>query len=83
MNLQLTNRRRHQSGLAVFVVVVLLSLISLYVAMNARTLSFFKRELGLVEEKQLRRIQAPRTEAPAKAAAQTEIERPAAAPAQP
>ncbi len=51
-------RRQRQQGLAVMVVIALLAITSLYVAANARTLHYLKRNVALVEQKQVRHWQA-------------------------
>lgn len=51
-------RRRRRQGMAVIVVIALLAIISIYVAANVRTLHYLKRNVSLVEQKQLRRLQA-------------------------
>lgn len=52
------HRRSQRQGMAVIVVIALLAIISIYVAANVRTLHYLKRNVSLVEQKQLRRLQA-------------------------
>jgi uncharacterized membrane protein len=47
---------RHESGMAVIVVMLLLSIILIYVAGNLRMLHHLNRDLQLVEQKQIRRL---------------------------
>jgi hypothetical protein len=48
--------RPRQQGMAVIVVIALLSIIFLYVMANARTLHYLKRDLRLVEQQQTNRL---------------------------
>jgi Tfp pilus assembly protein PilX len=50
-------QRRRQSGSAVVVVLALLVIVLIYVIGNARTLYCLSRELRLVEQKQVHRLQ--------------------------
>jgi hypothetical protein len=60
-------RPTHQSGTAVIVVLVIIAILMIYVAANIRTLNNVGRELKLIEQKQVRRLQGPprNLEAPA------------------
>ena len=49
------NHHQHERGMAVIVVIALLSIIFLYVMFNARTLHYLKRDLRLVEQQQTNR----------------------------
>ncbi len=71
--------RRRQEGLATIVVVVLISIVLIYVMGNARTLDYLRREVRLIESKQVSRWNAagPATNNPAVSPT------PAAAAAQP
>ncbi len=57
--------RRRQSGSAVIVVMALLAIMLIYVAGNLRTIAHLGREVRLVEQQQIRRLQkeAARTSA--------------------
>lgn len=58
--LQINRSQRRQGGVAVIVMLVLLSLIVAYVAANIRTLNFLQKELKLTEQRQIRRLNAMR-----------------------
>lgn len=49
--------RRRESGMAVIVVLALVSILLLYVACNIRTLSNLGQELKLLERRQIRRLE--------------------------
>ncbi len=51
-------RHQRQRGMAVVIVITLLSIIFLYVMFNARTLYYLKRDLRLVEQRQTNRWQS-------------------------
>lgn len=59
MKLPLHHQRRPRShdGSSVIVMIVLLGIIFMYVAANLKTLGYLKRELNLVERRQIQRIQ--------------------------
>jgi hypothetical protein len=46
-------RQPHQNGFVVIALITILGLMSLYVTTNLRTLSVLKRELQLIEQKQM------------------------------
>jgi hypothetical protein len=48
-----TTRQPHQNGFVVIALITILGLMSLYVTTNLRTLSVLKRELQLIEQKQM------------------------------
>jgi hypothetical protein len=50
---------RFERGMAIIVVLVLLSIILLYLAASARTLALLGRDLKLVEQQQLHRLVSP------------------------
>jgi type II secretory pathway component PulK len=52
--------RRHQRGVAVIVMLVLLAIILTYIAANIRTLNHLKSELKLTEQRQVQRLNALR-----------------------
>jgi len=52
------HQRRQESGMAVIVVMILLSIILIYVAGNLRMLRHLSRDVRLVEHKQIRRLEA-------------------------
>ena len=54
--LQIASRRDH--GSAVVVMIVLLGLMLIFVFANVKTLHFMKRELKLIETRQLQRLNA-------------------------
>jgi hypothetical protein len=56
--------RRDTDGMAVIVVMILISILTIYLAFNLRTLGHLTRELRLVERQQIRRLQTM-TNAPA------------------
>jgi hypothetical protein len=51
--------RQTRSGMATIIVIALLAIILMYVAANARTLGYLKRDLHLVEQKHQRRLALP------------------------
>ncbi len=73
---------RRQQGMAVIVVMALLSIILIYLADNIRTLYSLGQELKLVERQQTRRLQAigPLTTAPATTNAATSVAQPRSNP---
>ena len=73
---------RRQQGMAVIVVMALLSIILIYLAGNIRTLYSLGQELKLVERQQTRRLQAigPLTTAPATTNAATSFAQPRSYP---
>ena len=52
-------RKHRPQGLAVIVVLALLAIILLYVTANIRTLNHLKRDLKIIEQKQVQRLQPP------------------------
>jgi hypothetical protein len=56
-------QRRHQKGMAVIVVLVLVSILLIYLAFNLGTLARLRRELQLLERQQTRRLQVGATSA--------------------
>ena len=48
-----------QQGMAVIVLMVLISIIFLYITVNARTLQHLSRELKIIERRQLQRLSPP------------------------
>ncbi len=50
--------RHRQGGMAVIVMLALLSLVLLYIGTNLRTLNSLKWELKLIEQRQVRRLNA-------------------------
>ena len=52
-----TRSRRRQEGMAVIVVLALISMVLLYVCGNLRTLHFLSRELKMLEQHQVRRLE--------------------------
>ena len=49
---------RHQSGMAVILVMALLAIILVYVAGNLGTIHHLSRELRLIDQRQLRRLES-------------------------
>ena len=60
--MKITTARRNQ-GMAVIVVITLVSIIVIYLAFNLRTLASLQRELRLLDRQQTRRLQAASTSA--------------------
>ena len=56
-------QRRHQNGMAVIVVLALVSILLIYLAFNLGTLARLRRELRLLERQQTRRLQVGATSA--------------------
>ena len=54
MKLNFTIRRQREGGMAVLVVIVLLSIMAVFVLSNGRALGQLKQELKLVEKRQQR-----------------------------
>ena len=50
-----TSSRRKQNGSAVLIVLILLGILLMFIAGNTRTLNQLKREINLIEQKQLKR----------------------------
>jgi hypothetical protein len=50
-------RPTHQSGMAVLVVLVIIAILMIYVAGNIRTLNNVGKELKLIDQKQIHRLQ--------------------------
>ncbi len=71
-----------QQGMAVIVVMALVSIILIYLASNIRTLYSLGRELKLVERQHIRRLQTfgPLTNAPNTASAATHVAQPRSYP---
>ena len=57
MKLNFTSQRRREHGMAVLVVIVLLSIMAVFVLSNGRALGQLKQELKLVEKRQQRRLE--------------------------
>ena len=57
MKLNFTFQRGRERGMAVLVVIVLLSIMAVFVLSNGRALGQLKQELKLVEKRQLRRLE--------------------------
>ena len=51
-----TSHRRKQNGSAVLVVIILLGVMLAFIASNTTNLNQLKRELNLIEQKQLKRV---------------------------
>jgi hypothetical protein len=49
--------RQRQSGVAVIVMLALLSIMLIYIAANSRSLSHLDRELKLIEQRQIQRLE--------------------------
>ena len=58
--------RRRRSGMAVIIVLTLISIVMIFLAFNLRTLACLSREVRLLEQQQVRRLQTatPRIEIP-------------------
>lgn len=54
-----TSRHRKQNGSAVLIVIILLGVMLAVIASNTANLNQLKRELNLIEQKQLKRQAAP------------------------
>ncbi len=61
---EISPRRHDREGMAVIIVMIMVSIIMIYVAFNLRTLAYLGRELRLIERRQVQRLQAM-TNAPA------------------
>ncbi|MBI3414194.1 MAG: hypothetical protein HY043_02555 [Verrucomicrobia bacterium] len=70
MKLHFTSRQRREQGMAVLVVIVLLSIMAVFVLSNGRALGQLKQELKLVEKRQQRRLE-PKPAARAVAGSET------------
>ena len=57
MKLNFTIQRQRERGMAVLVVIVLLSIMAVFVLSNGRALGQLKQELKLVETRQQRRLE--------------------------
>ena len=53
-----TSIKRRQGGMAVIVMLTVLSIMCLYIAANVRSLNRLERELKLLEQRQTRRLAA-------------------------
>jgi hypothetical protein len=53
-------RPTHQSGMAVLVVLVIIAILMIYIAGNIRTLSNVGKELKLIDQKQVHRLEKRR-----------------------
>lgn len=53
-----TANRRSQQGLATIIMLVMLALVTVYVAANVRALRGLDRDLKLIEQKQIHRLTA-------------------------
>lgn len=53
-----TLRRRKQNGSAVLIVIILLGVMLAFIAGNTANLNQLKREMNLIEQKQLNRVHA-------------------------
>ena len=56
---RITHRASRQSGFAVIVMMILISIILIYIAGNLRMLHHLNRDLQLVEQKQIQRVNPP------------------------
>jgi hypothetical protein len=52
-----TNYRRHEQGMAVIAVMVIISILLIYIGGNLRALHLLHKDLKQIEQKQLRRLQ--------------------------
>jgi hypothetical protein len=61
MKIALSKARRDQAGMAVIVVIGILSIILIFVAGNLRTLYLLRSDLRLIERQQTNRLASTRT----------------------
>lgn len=64
-----TNRRKRKDGVAAIIMLALLALILAFIFANLRALSDVRSELKIIEQKQIRRLNHPETNAPPRSAA--------------
>jgi hypothetical protein len=57
--MKLLSQKRQHRGMAVIVVLALVSILLIYITANIRTLNQLGRDLKLIEQKQLHRWQTP------------------------
>ncbi|HWQ92862.1 MAG TPA: hypothetical protein VN673_14390 [Clostridia bacterium] len=63
--LERANRRTHERGTALIVVIAILAILIIYAMGNVRTLDFLGKELRLLDQRQRQRIAQPAKPAPA------------------
>jgi len=67
MKIPVSSPQRRQNGVAIVVILALLSIMLLYITANVRSLHHLGRELRLLEQRQIQRLERSQTNAPSPA----------------